>query len=424
MNPWKTLNIDPTDDKKLIKKAYAVLIKQYKPDEHPEKFKEIQAAYKTALAMRQWQVEEMPNNEGEVTESQPNDSDIKFPDETNDEKNTGSENQYKNHDRNDFVLSEAQVDESDLEFKSQHEQESSNEFSLSKAPVYKKELELQQIQQNIIDELYKQIHAMAFAPLVIKNKRNNWNFIENFYKIDDIVLKSEVAIEVFNKVAEYNLFQLQKNGTLLINKEVVKYFNKIFDWSHEWKAYQSIFPDNRYLVNFQFIDASENKKVKQKSLLSLRVGAFVVDFLSVVFILVIMRVIQFSLDITWFEGTIFAWIFLAMVIVSRLLFEIKSKNKRSLGKTSNNLIIVDEYGNFCSIKQTFLRHFILITQILFVFVVPMFINKYWNSEDVFLIALCLFIIVNLGLYAFTKKMLHDYFSRTQIIKQLIVKKVS
>ena len=53
MNPWKTLNIEPTDDKKLIKKAYAVLIKQYKPDEHPEKFQEIQEAYKLALEIPQ-----------------------------------------------------------------------------------------------------------------------------------------------------------------------------------------------------------------------------------------------------------------------------------------------------------------------------------------------------------------------------------
>jgi len=49
MNPWKTLNIEATDDKKVIKKAYATLIKQYKPDECPEKFQEIQAAYKMAI---------------------------------------------------------------------------------------------------------------------------------------------------------------------------------------------------------------------------------------------------------------------------------------------------------------------------------------------------------------------------------------
>ena len=47
--PWSVLAIDETNDKKCIKKAYAVLIKQYKPDEYPEKFQEIQNAYQHAL---------------------------------------------------------------------------------------------------------------------------------------------------------------------------------------------------------------------------------------------------------------------------------------------------------------------------------------------------------------------------------------
>ncbi|MBL4774359.1 MAG: DnaJ domain-containing protein [Alcanivoracaceae bacterium] len=47
--PWDILEIDETDDKKAIKKAYAVLIKQYKPDDNPEKFKEIQEAYEYIL---------------------------------------------------------------------------------------------------------------------------------------------------------------------------------------------------------------------------------------------------------------------------------------------------------------------------------------------------------------------------------------
>jgi len=46
--PWNVLGIEETDDKKAIKKAYASLIKQYKPDEHPEKFQEIQEAYQEA----------------------------------------------------------------------------------------------------------------------------------------------------------------------------------------------------------------------------------------------------------------------------------------------------------------------------------------------------------------------------------------
>ena len=49
MNCWKVLGIEPTKDKKEIKKAYARLLKQYHPEENPEEFKQIQAAYQQCL---------------------------------------------------------------------------------------------------------------------------------------------------------------------------------------------------------------------------------------------------------------------------------------------------------------------------------------------------------------------------------------
>lgn len=49
MNAWEILRIEPTSDKKEIKKAYARLLKQYHPEENPEKFKKIQAAYQQCL---------------------------------------------------------------------------------------------------------------------------------------------------------------------------------------------------------------------------------------------------------------------------------------------------------------------------------------------------------------------------------------
>ncbi|WP_154222577.1 J domain-containing protein [Marinicella rhabdoformis] len=49
MYPWDVLGIDETNDKKVIKKAYAKLIRKYRPDEAPEKFQEINEAYQFAL---------------------------------------------------------------------------------------------------------------------------------------------------------------------------------------------------------------------------------------------------------------------------------------------------------------------------------------------------------------------------------------
>lgn len=49
MNAWEILGIEPTSDKKTIKSAYAKLLKQYHPEENPEEFKQIQAAYQQCL---------------------------------------------------------------------------------------------------------------------------------------------------------------------------------------------------------------------------------------------------------------------------------------------------------------------------------------------------------------------------------------
>lgn len=49
MSPWQVLGIEPTKDKKEIKKAYAKLAKMYHPEENPEEFKQIQEAYQACL---------------------------------------------------------------------------------------------------------------------------------------------------------------------------------------------------------------------------------------------------------------------------------------------------------------------------------------------------------------------------------------
>ena len=53
MNCWEVLGIESTKDKKEIKKAYARLLKQYHPEENPEEFKQIQAAYQQGLHLDQ-----------------------------------------------------------------------------------------------------------------------------------------------------------------------------------------------------------------------------------------------------------------------------------------------------------------------------------------------------------------------------------
>lgn len=47
---WHTLGIEPTNDVKIIKKAYAAKAKIHHPEEHPDEYKSLQNAYKAAIA--------------------------------------------------------------------------------------------------------------------------------------------------------------------------------------------------------------------------------------------------------------------------------------------------------------------------------------------------------------------------------------
>lgn len=51
MNCWRILGIDPTDNVREIKRAYAAKSKVVHPEEHPEEFRELHEAYETALRL-------------------------------------------------------------------------------------------------------------------------------------------------------------------------------------------------------------------------------------------------------------------------------------------------------------------------------------------------------------------------------------
>ncbi len=308
MNPWQTLNIAPTDDKKIIKKAYAALIKQYKPDEHPEQFQEIQAAYQMALSMRQWQAQQSIETNEET------------PQET--------------------IITKSQ--------------EAKKPFSLQQATETQDEIITNQHdQEQLIENLFKQLHQMAFAPLVVKNKLENWKFIEDYYKIDDLTLKPQVAREVFKKVAEYNIFQAKRNKTLLISSDILKYFNHVFDWLSQWQEYQEYFPEHYFRVTFYYFDTDRKFKnlIESQTSIFKRAWAFFIDYLILAFI-VYLLIGFLPIDMNSKE-ILMAGLF----ILIRLFYEIMSNDYASFGKKLNNIFIIDEYGNSCSEKTIFLRHF-------------------------------------------------------------------
>ena len=58
MNCFTVLGIEPTTEKKTIKRAYAAKSREFHPEEHPEEFQRIHDAYEEALAWAERNAEE------------------------------------------------------------------------------------------------------------------------------------------------------------------------------------------------------------------------------------------------------------------------------------------------------------------------------------------------------------------------------
>lgn len=67
MTCWDELQLAPTQDVRAIKKAYAVLLKQNRPDDNPQGFQRLYAAYQDALAWAENQIENIDEHAGNVS---------------------------------------------------------------------------------------------------------------------------------------------------------------------------------------------------------------------------------------------------------------------------------------------------------------------------------------------------------------------
>ncbi|WP_406827926.1 RDD family protein [Microbulbifer sp. ARAS458-1] len=68
MNPWAHLGIEPCDDPRAVKRAYAAKLKLNRPDEKPEEFQQLLSAYKMALKLAQAQARRSAPVAEELTE--------------------------------------------------------------------------------------------------------------------------------------------------------------------------------------------------------------------------------------------------------------------------------------------------------------------------------------------------------------------
>ena len=233
--PWDVLEIEQTDDKKVIKKAYAKLIRKYRPDEKPDKFQEINQAYQYALKLivqvpKTTKPEELvdivlPKPEkterakhkvslGQTeTKKVDKESNSEVGDKLGEQSVIGIEQLDQNLDKSESVVPdeelkiiEAVTEESEYDenFQSEDSLKSTNGLIID-------------TEQKIVDELFEKTHQMAFATIHEKLNKDNWDFLSEFHQILDFEIRDVVSKRMFRQVAKYNFFQLKENKSIAIS---------------------------------------------------------------------------------------------------------------------------------------------------------------------------------------------------------------
>ncbi len=231
MYPWDVLCIDETDDKKTIKKAYAQLIKKYRPDEDPEKFQEIHQAYQYALDLLRNGQQAVAHPS--VTTAYPQSRVNKVIEEQQEVLNDAQMDPD-----NELIEEETFLDDSDHD----------SEVLLG-------------------NHILEQFHQMAFTDYLSKKKVENWSFINQYHEIQDLQLRDSLSKELFKRVAEYNFFQQKENKTLLLTQPMAREIADLLGWESQWQEFKETFPEEYVQHVFSLIDSNDPYKSSLKILL-------------------------------------------------------------------------------------------------------------------------------------------------------------
>lgn len=367
MYPWEVLGIEATKDKKAIKKAYATLLRQYRPDSHPEKFQEINQAYQFALTlMEQDDYTEQSDNylESEVADSALNHSEP--------------------------IQENASSD--DLEFVP-----NSQEHNYTHADDFDQEWQIK-----LGEDILEQFHQLAFAEYSIKKKKENWEFLSKYHELEDFGLRESLSHEIFRRLVEYNHFQQNENGTLLLNQPVARIIAEHLNWDNEWQTLDKVFPPNYSQHVFRLLEDVDT--IKNSASMIPRVFAVYLEVALLNIALLSMGFKEFN-----FQKEM---LLLGLYVLSSSLFSL-SKLNLPLIQYFFDLRLFDKFINKPSFKQKLLR--LLIYHLSMIPVYAFFLDSLsfspWSE-----MLLCLVVVVNLISWIKTKQLFHDWVSGTIVLK--------
>lgn len=201
MDCWQYLEIEPTNDIRVIKKAYAKRLKLTKPDEKPEEFQELHNAYQYAQYLAR-------NNERLAAQA---DVHVDIQDEN--QENLVSDEQL-------FAPLEENEQQSHEQSSAPQNAEELEEESGPQEYIYKAEM----------DEVHQKIVELLASPSLL-GKRYNWEFLETHELILDFQFNQYLGLTIFSEISKlWSMKRPLSYNYSKMPKHILNYLDGIFSW--------------------------------------------------------------------------------------------------------------------------------------------------------------------------------------------------
>jgi len=387
MNCWLTLGIEEYSDTKAIKMAYAKLLKITKPDDDPQGFKELHAAYKEALEL----VSEYKESAAPqwFTPPEKSKTSISFDDDSfqeiisQDDKQAEGKLSNENNENNELEQPYSTPPDVEINSVEAHDDQiavDSNQILEELEAVYgtpKPEIKDVQYANNDkqdYDEVEDFYGAEAQAKLekdwqyletqtkliintkAAKSTVSDWQFLEAIPSMVDLEFRSQASDLVFEIVSEINQISLEKK-VLLVKTPILNYLNTLFHWESKWKHYEELY-DEQVNAVFPYLTeevSSQNKEINKQSkdLHYYRRGvAYFIDMSLVYVFYIVQKYILAMPDKHNFTIIIGIAALYGLIIIPLLE---SSSIQASFGKQALGLKVVNEAGLRMPWYQSFWR---------------------------------------------------------------------
>ncbi|MEB4590966.1 RDD family protein [Candidatus Thiothrix sp. Deng01] len=388
MDCWQILGIEPYADKKAIKRSYARLLKQNRPDDDPQAFRELHDAYKQALlySESEWQWEGPETLAPPDPIPEPGSSvqvEVPLP------ALPGTD--FTGMDETVEICLAAPVAEVLPE-----------PVEPANTPAGPSDADWFPNRNADWEALFEQVKT-AFQAQNAGSDVALWKFIERNPSLLDIEFRAEAGDRLFGMVAEANEIAWQKKA-LFFKPPVLNYFNQVFAWDGKWREYSQMFPASQLDAVLPYLEShsADGKPTRtgihpRVSHYYSRIAAFCLDILVFVAFMSGLEAVLAALEMNMNDDTLSTFRLNSALAYFLLLMPLLEASpwQASIGKKLLRLQVVNGKGGRMSWYHSLLRGFFACLCIVG-FKITVWINAFMMS--------------------FNNMLLHDWISRSYVIK--------